>query len=156
MICQCLDAFLLGFYVALAIQEGRHTWSPEASERETGEAVMIDNNPELTDLMRAHGFVDANGLVEAHFPAYWRDPFCFNDFRPRTLKRALPRLAVAFLIWNIGLYANNVSQASLVCLLDATFIVYLRLSVPMCCPFCDKHFLHTQQQNFHVRGDTVN
>lgn len=67
--------------------------------------IMIDNNPDLRDLMEAHGI----GVDQ--FPHFWKDPLCLKDFRWYALKRAIPRVAVALLVWMTGVYCNNLSQA---------------------------------------------
>eukprot|EP00929_Paragymnodinium_shiwhaense_P003342 TRINITY_DN103817_c0_g1_i1.p1 TRINITY_DN103817_c0_g1~~TRINITY_DN103817_c0_g1_i1.p1 ORF type:complete len:360 (+),score=32.27 TRINITY_DN103817_c0_g1_i1:126-1205(+) len=42
---------------------------------------------------------------------FWSDPFCLADFRKDRLLPALPRLAVAFTIYCVGVYSNCVFQA---------------------------------------------
>jgi hypothetical protein len=64
---------------------------------------LVEGHPELLDLMQAHGHDQAQ--------SFSKDPFGRRDFRLATLKRAMPRLAVALGVWMLGLYFNNVSQA---------------------------------------------
>jgi len=64
-----------------------------------------DNTSELNNLMEVHG------LSGESFPSFWSDPFCSKDFTAGVLGEAMPRLGVAFLVWLVGMYGNNVSQA---------------------------------------------
>lgn len=64
-----------------------------------------ESSSDLHELRAVRG-LSADGCHE-----FTHDPFCLKDFRMDTLRRVLPRLAVAFLIWAVCLYCNNVSQA---------------------------------------------
>lgn len=54
-------------------------------------------------------------LMEAHdlhkIPSFWEDPIGKQDFTKERLQKALPRVAVAVVLWLAGLYFNNVCQA---------------------------------------------
>lgn len=45
------------------------------------------------------------------FPSFWSDPFGKSDFRRLNLVKHLPRLAIAVLVYLLGVYLNNLSQA---------------------------------------------
>lgn len=72
---------------------------------QTSDAVIIDKNPGLGDLLRIHGWSSPS------FPYCWRDPLALKDFQLVAFRKAWPRLLTAVVIWCVGLYINNVSQA---------------------------------------------
>jgi len=71
----------------------------------SGNEMMFDNDPELHDIMEVHG------LGREGFPNFWKDPLGLRDFKADALRRMGPRLLCAFMVWCVGLYFNNVTQA---------------------------------------------
>lgn len=61
------------------------------------------NSSGLLDLMKAYDL--------CHIPSFWQDPIGRQDFSRVRLRKSMPRVALAALIWLLGLYGNNVCQA---------------------------------------------
>lgn len=75
----------------------------EASEQEEEQK----EDEAFLHLVREHGAGDENG----QYRGFCSDPFGRKDFTRSELSKFMPRVAVSLLLFTLGLYINNVSQA---------------------------------------------
>eukprot|EP00928_Gymnodinium_smaydae_P061959 TRINITY_DN45909_c0_g1_i1.p1 TRINITY_DN45909_c0_g1~~TRINITY_DN45909_c0_g1_i1.p1 ORF type:complete len:426 (+),score=67.27 TRINITY_DN45909_c0_g1_i1:278-1555(+) len=66
-----------------------------------------NDRQQLSDMLRVYGC----RCEEGRFPNFFRDPFGRGDFAPKELRKHMPRLFVALLVYYGGLYVNNLGQA---------------------------------------------
>lgn len=85
---------------------------------DTDDEYVREQNERFFSMCRAHGALSKDGeyigfCTSCSSASEWflDGPLCLKDFSCEELRKHMPRLGVALLVWAFGMYINNISQA---------------------------------------------